>query len=53
MMTTLTVHGQPLEMEIDMGVSVSIVSKTTWKSAWKKGEEPLKNTKKTLKTYTC
>ena len=32
MKTTLTVHGQPLKMEIDTGASVSIVSKTTWKS---------------------
>ena len=32
MKTTLTVQGQPLEMEIDTGASVSIVSKTTWKS---------------------
>ena len=52
MKTTLTVQGQPLEMEIDTGASVSIVSKTTWKSVWKKGEAPLKVTKKTLKTYT-
>ena len=51
MKTTLTVQGQPLEMEIDMGASVSIVSKTTWKSVWKKGEAPLKVTK-TMKTYT-
>ena len=52
MKTTLTEQGQPLEMEIDTGASVSIVSKTTWKSVWKKGEAPLKDTKKTLKTYT-
>ena len=51
MKTRLTVQGQPLEMEIDTGVSVSIMSKTTWKSVWKKGEAPLKVTKKTLKTY--
>ena len=51
MKTTLTVQGQPLEVEIYTGASVSIVSKTTWKSVWKKGEAPLKVTKKTLKTY--
>ena len=52
MKTTLIVQGQPLEMEIDTRASVSIVSKTTWKSVWKKGEAPLKVTKKTMKTYT-
>ena len=52
MKTTLTAQGQPLEMEIDTAASVRIVSKTTWKSVWKKGEAPLKVTKKTLKTYT-
>ena len=39
-------------MEIDTRASVSIVSKTTWKSVWNKGEAPLKDTKKTLKTDT-
>ena len=55
MKTTLTVQGQPLEMGIDMGASVSIVSKTTWKSVWKKGNAPLKDAKKTLKKFwgTC
>ena len=48
----LTVQGQPLEMEIDTGASVSIVSKRTRKSVWKKRKAPLKDTKKTLKTYT-
>ena len=52
MKTTLTVQRQPLKMEIDTRANVSIVSKTTWKSVWKKGEAPLKDTKKTLNTYT-
>ena len=34
-------------MEIDTGAIVSIVSKTTWKSVWKKGEAPLQDTRKT------
>ena len=52
MKTTLTVQEQPLKMEIDTGASASIVRKTTWKSVRKEGEAPLKDTRKTLMTYT-
>ena len=53
MYVTVMVNMKPVRMEVDTGAGVSIISETTYRSTWKKGQAPLiQPTKIKLHTYT-
>jgi len=37
---TVTVHQKPMQMEIDMGAAVSVISESTYQNTWEKGRAP-------------
>lgn len=48
----LTVNEKPLTMELDTGVSYSLISKQTYKATWSKGALSLQQCGIKLHTYT-
>ena len=50
--TSLNVDGQILEMEVDTGATLSIVSEETWRRHWTRPRPRLEQTHDTLRTYT-
>jgi hypothetical protein len=49
----VVLNDKPLQMELDTGASLSIISQKIYESLWKKeNRPPLKNTNTVLQTYT-
>ena len=51
-MARLTVDGAQLEMEVDTGAGISLVSEATYTNLWPKNPPVLQQTHVRLRTYT-
>ena len=53
-MTTITLKGAVLQMEIDMGSALTLISEATYCTLWAKGNPPhLEPISVRLRTYSC
>ena len=50
--TSLNVDGQMLQMEVDTGATLSVVSEETWRRHWTRPRPHLEHSHDTLRTYT-